>query len=242
MKKSDQIIPAYDTGIYRDPPKRYVNPTDPVAYRALTEREDQEIFNLDAWLSNTREFAQAIIHRYEDRSGYEKWEQYKRLWEQDKERAKKLPPKEGAILRFGHPLAPSKSKGIPENVGRQLKYAQKLRDNIHRVEQALTKEDSQEAALYGFLMGQYYEALRVCQVEHVAMRGRKVGKGAHDGGKARAIKPEIVAAWKARAVELREEFRRKGSKISDLKVAEIIESEFRGTDFAGPVETVRKKI
>lgn len=148
MEKTDKVIPAYDTGIYRDPPQRYVDITDPVVVRASWEKEDQEIFNLDTWLTKAQKFAQETIDCYEYRP--------------------KSPPP-----NWGFPRSPSKSEGIHENVKRQLEYARTLRVYVQHVHQALDKGDSREAALYGFLVGQYYEALRVCQVEHVAVRGRK---------------------------------------------------------------------
>ena len=73
----------------------------------------------------------------------------------------------------GVPKAPSKTDGIFHNVERQVEYAQLLLSYAHGVRQALDRDDVEEATLYGYWVGRSYEALRVCQVEWVALRGRK---------------------------------------------------------------------
>jgi len=137
----------------------------------------------------------------------------------------------------GNPLPPSKKEGIPHNVKRQVDFAVMLLGHIRMVQENVDVANVRGAALCGYYVGMYYEALRVSPFENVALRGRKVGKGAHDGGKARAMKSEIVAVWKARAAELWSE----DPDMSDLKVAQIIESKFRGTAFAGKERTIRAK-
>jgi hypothetical protein len=143
---STRAIPARVTGIYRTPPQQFVDVRyDPKAFREHAERADREIFDLDAWLTKIQKFAQDVIDCYEDRSG----------------------------PRIGYPLPPDKSKGIPHNVKEQLDEALTLRVYLQDLHQALDKGNLREAALHGFWVGKYYEALRVRKVEYVAMRGRK---------------------------------------------------------------------
>jgi len=81
----------------------------------------------------------------------------------------------------GNLLPPSKKAGVPHNVKRQVDFAVMLLGHIRMVQENVDVANVKGAALCGYYVGMYHGALRVCEVEHVALRGRKVGKGGKKG-------------------------------------------------------------
>jgi hypothetical protein len=106
---------------------------------------------------------------------------------------------------------------------------------LHRGREEGNVDQSIRAALR---VGALYEQMCVRPFEPHTKRGRVTLRSAYKGGENKAIKPEVKAAWRTRAEELRQEKPRR----SELEVARIIFKDFKNTRFAGPVETIRKKI
>ncbi|MEW6298670.1 MAG: hypothetical protein AB1671_13115 [Thermodesulfobacteriota bacterium] len=198
-QKTAEPLAAYDTGIYRDLLRAPLSADNLKAFEARTKKEDAELFDLKRLLARAAELAQKTIDLYEDRPPtYEEWRRRFRAWEKNKTQTnfqrwrKLLPP------RLGYPRAPSKTNDIPDNANRQLCYAQQLRAYVQHVQQALRHGDASEAALYGFWVGRFYEALRVCSVEHVAMTGRKVRRAERAGHAAvHGTREEKQTRWAA---------------------------------------------
>lgn len=171
MKITSPIIveEAYDTGIYRDEPK-WSFPLNTVK-------------DIDAFRQRTEADADELFN-------------LDSLLTQAEDFARKI--RERYEDRGGVPRLPSKEDRIPANVKRQVHYAKYLLSQITMTRQAVEKGDVQKVAIHAYWVGRYHEALRICQVEHIAARERRAMAGRRAGHAAKhGTTEEKAARWDA---------------------------------------------
>lgn len=172
-----QIIEeAYDTGIYRDEPTLYCPIRTLKDMEAFQHRSEAEAGKLFNLDSLLTE-AEDFARKIRDRH-------------EDREGVPRLPPKEDPVVANGK---------------RQAHYAKYLLSQIEITREAMKQGNAQKAATHAYWVGRYYEALRVCQVEHIAARERTQMAARKRGGEGQATPSHVASSWKARAETLRQE-------------------------------------
>lgn len=185
MKKTRDAV---DTGIYYDPPQAFVDASDPAALATWVGRTNQQ-FDVGYQLDHAEQFAQAVLARYplavlvDDtrkgrRNAFEPGEPISLSLAEQKEWEPVW------LEHSGLPPHHSDGNKIPDNVKRQVTYAVMLKAYIQTAQKARQNGDAEQAAMYGFLAGRHYEALRTCQLERVTRTGRKVRGSASRGHQA----------------------------------------------------------
>jgi len=103
--------------------------------------------------------------------------------------------------------------GVPYNVARQVKFAQRILAYCRIVRDSTEQGDIVRATRKALWLGRYYEALKICPAEHDAFRGQKTGPNAGRAGHVAAYgtpeqKNEKWAAYQTTIEDLHRKFPR----------------------------------
>src|SRR5262249_7336130 len=143
------------------------------------QRESERInkrFDIELQFQEAEQFAQEVLRLYRLPIDVKKaQEQFKKLCDAVQQKhpnpAQFVPKLQTLLQNFRDP---SPKDGIPHNVKRRVDYARSLMHHIQEVRENLEKGEVHRAIYHSFWVGRYYEASRVCEVEHIAVTGRGV--------------------------------------------------------------------